>query len=141
MTAATKLTAKKRKQFLEALAETGNVSSSADGCGVSRQALYKYRHRNAKFAQEWDEAIVVATDALEDEARRRALGYEEPCVYQGRVTGDTVTKFSDTLLIFLLKGNNPDKFKDRVDTNNRHAVDASNVTVVFESNGRESPTT
>ena len=38
---------------------------------------------------------------------------EEPVFYQGEVVG-SVRKFSDTLLMFLLKGNRPDKYKDRV---------------------------
>ena len=121
------------------LAECGNVSKSAEGAGTTRQSVYKRRATDEKFAEEWDNAVAIATDALEEEARRRAFGYEEALQYQGQLTGDVVTKYSDTLLIFLMKGNNPDKFKDRVSSDNRHTVDTSNVTVVFESNGREVP--
>jgi hypothetical protein len=138
MTAGTKLTAKKRRKFLKMLSETGNVSRSAEGAGTTRYTVYKRRAADAKFAEAWDDALEIATDWLEEEARRRAFGWEEPLHYQGALTGDAVTKFSDTLLIFLLKGNNPDKFKDRVESANRHSIDPSNVTIVFESNGRES---
>lgn len=137
MTAATKLTAKKRKAFLRLLSETGNVSHSAAGAATTRDAVYKRKKNDIKFAEEWDGAVLTATDALEQEARRRAFGCEEPCVYQGRLTGDHITRYSDILLIFLLKGNNPEKFKDRVESDNTHSLDTSNVTVVFEGNGRE----
>ena len=50
---------------------------------------------------------------LEDEARRRALqGVEKPVFREGRQVG-TVTEYSDTLLIFLLKARRPEKFRDR----------------------------
>ena len=54
----------------------------------------------------------MATDTLEMEARRRAsLGVEEPVYYQGQVVG-YVRKYSDVLLMFLLKAQRPEKFRD-----------------------------
>ncbi|WP_254240927.1 terminase [Achromobacter insolitus] len=56
-----------------------------------------------EFAKAWDQAIRIATLGLEDEARRRAQeGVDEPVFYLGSQCG-TVRKYSDTLLIFLLK--------------------------------------
>ena len=53
-------------------------------------------------------------DVLEDEAVRRAKeGVEEP-VYQGGKLVGHVQKYSDTLLIFLLKGAKPQKYGDKV---------------------------
>ena len=49
----------------------------------------------------------------EDEAVRRAHdGVDEPVFYQGKACG-VVRKYSDTLLIFLLKGRRPEKYRDR----------------------------
>ena len=39
---------------------------------------------------------------------------EEPVYYQGEVVGQ-VQRYSDTLLMFLLKGRRPEKFKDRTE--------------------------
>ncbi len=55
----------------------------------------------------------MGADLLEDEAVRRAKdGVEEP-VYQGGKLVGHVQKYSDTLLIFLLKGAKPEKFRER----------------------------
>src|SRR5690606_18484748 len=76
---------------------------------------YRLRKEDPDFAAAWDEAMEQASDALEVEARRRAIeGWDEPVFYQGMETG-MVRKFSDTLLIFLLKGARPEKYRDRID--------------------------
>jgi hypothetical protein len=93
----TKLTAKKRGRFLEVLAGGGSVTAGAAAIAVSRTALYNLRASDDSFAAEWDAAIEAGTDALEDEAVKRAK------------------ESSDTLLIFLLKGRRPQKFKDKVE--------------------------
>ena len=59
-----------------------------------------------------DHAREEAADTLEAEARRRAIeGVEEPVFHKGQRVG-TVRKYSDLLLIFLLKGVRPQKFRD-----------------------------
>jgi hypothetical protein len=62
--------------------------------------------------------------ALEDEARRRAYeGWEEPVWHKG-VNCGTVRKFSDTLLIVLLKAHMPEKYREniKIDLNSRIAT-------------------
>ena len=115
-----RLTPKKRQRFCEALAHCGNVSEAARTVGVSRPTLYDYRKTDAIFAAEWDSAAELGADALEDEARRRAHdGVEEPLtcakglIYRPDGSEATVTKYSDTLLIFLLKGAKPEKYRDK----------------------------
>ena len=52
-------------------------------------------------------------DVLEWEARRRAVeGYEVPVFHQGVEVG-SVRRFSDLLLIFLLKHRRPEIFQDK----------------------------
>jgi hypothetical protein len=66
------------------------------------------------YKKAFEDAAEEAADLLETEARRRALeGVEEPVFYQGQQCG-TVHKYSDTLLIFLLKGCRPEKYVERV---------------------------
>lgn len=109
----TGFTPKRRERFLAALADGYSVSKASDEAGLSRQSFYAARERDEDFAEEWDEAIEAGTDKLEDEARRRAHdGVDEPAFYQGGICGH-VRKYSDTLLIFLLKARRPDKYRER----------------------------
>lgn len=111
----TELTTENLGTFLDVLSQYGNVTRAAEAAAVSRTALYKRKAEDEEFAKAWDEAVQIGNKQLEDEARRRALeGVVEPVFDKdGNQTGERI-KYSDTLLIFLLKGNNPDKFKDRV---------------------------
>ncbi len=108
-----KWTPKKREQFLELLATNGNVTVTCDALNLRRQTVYEARAEDPDFAAAWDEAMEQAADHLEAEARRRAVdGWDEPVYYLGRRVG-LVRKFSDTLLIFLMKGARPEKYRDR----------------------------
>jgi len=111
----TERTLKKRGEFLETLRATGgNVSKACAVLGLARQRVYEWREADKDFAVAWDEAVEFGTDELEEEARRRAFaGVDEPVFYQGEECG-AVRKYSDTLLIFLLKGRKPDKYRERV---------------------------
>lgn len=114
MTAATKLTQEKRETFLLHLANHGSVTKACELCGISREGIYKVRDRDEEFAEQWERARRVASDALEDEAWRRANeGNDRPLHFQGKLTGDYIREYSDILLIFLLKGNKPTKFAER----------------------------
>lgn len=109
----TSRTRKKRNAFLESLIQTGgNVSRACGLVGMARQRVYEWRASDADFAAAWDEAVEAGTDELEEEARRRAFeGIEEPVFYKGSVCG-TIRNYSDTLMIFLLKGRRPHKYRD-----------------------------
>src|SRR5262249_19777084 len=78
------------------------------------KTAYKLRKLSPELARRWAEAIEAGTDYLEDEARRRATeGTAKPVFYQGQQCG-VVQEYSDTLLIFLLKGRRPEKFRDNI---------------------------
>lgn len=114
----TRLTQKKRATFLELLAEGHTVKHASEMIGVTRAAMYWRRNADEALRTDWDAAIETGTDALEQEARRRAV---EGVPYlkrtfdrQGNMIDElTEIKYSDTLLIFLLKGRAPEKYKDR----------------------------
>lgn len=112
----TKLTPETRERFLLILSETGNVTAAAANCGVARQSLYAARDADPAFAAAWAAAYELGTDAMEDEAIRRATqGYDKPVFYQGVECGK-VREYSDVLLIFQLKGRRPDKYRERTST-------------------------
>lgn len=107
-------TAQLKKRVLEAYAECGTVTYAARTAGVGRRTIYDWLEHDPDFARDFDEAGEEAVDSLEKEARRRALdGVVEPVGFHQGVAGEYVRRYSDTLLIFLLKGARPEKYKDR----------------------------
>ncbi len=106
-------TAETKTKFLAGFGQIATVTGAAEHAKVSRRVHYLWLEDDADYAAAFTQAQLEANDRLESEARRRAVaGVNEPVYYQGEVVG-TVKKHSDTLLIFLLKGAMPDKYRDR----------------------------
>ena len=103
-----------QRRFLAAYAECGTVTYAAKASGVSRRSHSNWMLRDPEYAAAFAEAHEQANEALENEARRRAIeGVEEPAGwYQGK-PGGYVKRYSDMLLMFLLNANAPHKFKHR----------------------------
>jgi hypothetical protein len=124
----------KREAFLTAFAKVGNIRMAAQMAKCARASHYLWM-KDPEYAKRYEEAADEACDLLEAEARRRAEhGIEEPVVHkgrlcfrpvldeQGRVVLDddgqpkmvpfTIRRYSDTLLIFLLKALKPEKYRD-----------------------------
>jgi hypothetical protein len=117
----------KKAAFLEAYARIGTIVHAAQHVGLPRRTHYKWLKKDPTYAQQMSEAEEEAIQHLEREARRRAMvGVEEPVYYKGQVCG-AVRKYSDTLLIFLLKSKRPAVYRDY------HSVDVA-VTVNQEIN-------
>ena len=142
-------TAKKRARkwrpaFLAALAEAGNVRLACDAAQIDRTTAYDLRKADQEFAAEWDRALEDAADLLEQEARRRAVdGVRRVKFDRGQPImvpalgpdgapmlgpdGAVIMvpyaehEYSDTLLIFLMKGGNPEKWRDRSEV--RHTTE------------------
>lgn len=128
-------------KFLRELAKTGNVSAACRKGKISRTYAYRIRDEDKEFKAAWEEALVVATEALELEARRRAeAGTREDILYLGKRVG-TVRHYSDTLMIFLLKAHMPEKYRDnyKVEHTGKDGKDlpiATPVVVILPDNGR-----
>jgi hypothetical protein len=106
-------TPEKRAAFLSALADCGNVADAARQAAIARNALYLWKRDDSEFAAEWEAALIAGGETLEEEAVRRARdGWDEPVWYKGEQVG-IVRRYSDTLLIFLLKGLMSEKYGDR----------------------------
>ncbi len=82
------------KAFLAALENTGSVTAAAEAANISRVRAYELRKLDPAFATLWDQALETGADLLADEARRRAFAG------------------SDVLLMFLLKGLQPQKWRE-----------------------------
>lgn len=116
---ANKLSVEKKLEFLSALCDDGlTVFDAANRIGVSRVTLYKHRGLDPEFAAAWDKAYDDGTTVLEAEAQRRAVQGITEAVYNKGVVVGHVQKYSDLLLIFLLKARAPQRFRDNIDVTN-----------------------
>ena len=92
-----------------------NITRAFEMSGApSLQGLYQRRYRDEEMSGRWSAALKIGYESLEAEAYRRAFeGVDEPVFYQGEEVA-RVKKPSDSLMMFLLKGGMPEKYKDRV---------------------------
>lgn len=118
------------KPYLEALALTGNHGAACFACDIERTTPYALLKTDEDFRAEREAALDAAADLLVLEARRRAKdGVDEPVIWQGQLSGTwldaagqvvapetpgatmvplTVKKYSDPLLMFLIKKERPE---------------------------------
>lgn len=78
-------------RFLTVLKDGGTIGKAATAAGVSRECCYLRRDADPDFLKAWKAAERLGTGVLEDMALTRA-------------------KYSDTLLIFLLKARDPSTY-------------------------------
>ena len=81
-------------QFLQLLLHSSSVTTAALGAGINRATAYRHRDALPEFAAQWDEAKESSIELLEAEAWNRAR------------------KKSDLLIMFLLKANKPEKYRE-----------------------------
>ena len=108
-------------RFLETLSRTGNPSAACQASHLTRRFINRMRENDPVFARDYNEAMEEAADLLEAEAWRRALeGVPQLLVKAGQPvlnadgTAITVRRYSDPLLVMLLRGCKPDKFQRRI---------------------------
>lgn len=124
-----------KKHFLAHVRTTGNVSLAAAAADVGRRTHYDWLKSDPAYAQEFMEALDEAADLLLAEARRRAvegvgrLKFDKhgtplidprlPMKITDNGEGEKPTiegspyieyEYSDSLLMFLLRGARPDVF-------------------------------
>lgn len=138
------------KAFLSALAQTGNIRQSCESAETGRTTAYALRDTDETFAADWAAALEESADLLEQEARRRAeQGIQRLKFHNGAVimvqaispdgvplvTTDNQPvmvpyvehEYSDTLMIFLLKGIRPEKYRERADVRHSGKIDVSKL--------------
>jgi hypothetical protein len=120
----------KKRAFLAAVAETANIKKSAEIAKIDRTSHYIWLHNDLAYRRAFEVAKLRGADSLEAEAVRRAHeGVAEPVFYQGHICGE-VQKYSDTLLIFLMKGANPEKYHDRHEVSGSLNLDTINAKLI-----------
>ncbi len=102
--------------FLAAFRETGNVCLACKAAGVGRSSHYRWFEENSAYREAFDQAKEDATDVLEAEAHRRAVhGVVEYVGWYRGEAGGVVRRYSDVLLIVLLKSVLPERYRERVE--------------------------
>ena len=102
----------KKRAFLTAFCETGTVLDAAECAGVGRSSHYRWLQEDEAYKAALDAAEEIAAEILERIAWQRATsGIKEEVWYQGEKTGERKAR-SDLLLMFLLKGRKPDRYRD-----------------------------
>lgn len=110
-------------KFLVNYALLGHRGKAAKATGVCTATTWMWRRDDDVFRQKYMDAQKIAAELHEDEMFRRASeGVLEP-VFQGGEFVGSVRRYSDTLLMFGLKGAMPEKYRERVDMNHSGTVD------------------
>lgn len=100
--------------FCKGYAIKGTITGAAKFAGIDPAYHYRWLEQDPDYPQMFKTAHLYAGEALIEEGRRRALeGIEEPTGWYKGQPGGFVRRYSDALLIFLIKGAFPDIYKDR----------------------------
>lgn len=104
----------KQDLFLEGYVKKGTLSGAARYAGIHVSNHHRWIEIDPDYPEQFQAALLEAKEALVEEGRRRALeGVEEPTGWYKGEPGGFVRRYSDALLIFLIKGAFPDIYKDR----------------------------
>jgi hypothetical protein len=105
----------KKRAVLLAYVACGLVKPACKASGTAFSMHYYWRKHDPAYAEAWAEAEQLGAVMLEDEAIRRARdGVERTIFHQGVPIG-TEHRYSDVLLIFLLKGAKPEKYQEHTE--------------------------
>lgn len=105
---------RRKAQFLEAFARFCRVDLATKHIGVFYHDPYQWARVDAEFKQQWEEMKKLVAARLKDAAFRRAVtGVLKPVYQRGELVG-AVREFSDSLTMFLLKGYEPETFREHL---------------------------
>jgi hypothetical protein len=112
-----------KAEFLRLYAATGQHNRSAAAVGISPETVRQHRMKFPEFGLAVAEAYRDFQESLETEALRRARqGTLEP-VYQKGVKVGEIRKFSDNLLLEMLRRHIPEyRHRQQVDVNHTGGV-------------------
>lgn len=103
-----------------------SLSGAYKRVGVSAMTVIKWREIYPLFSQQIESVQAEMVESIRAEAYRRAVvGHNEPLVHQGYKTGETVKKFSDTLLQFTLMGYDAKFRKQDINMNHSGSVETN----------------
>lgn len=104
----------KKPAVIAAFKGCASVTKACEIADICRDTFYRWLKEDPEFREAFEKSREEAAQLLEDEAARRAYeGVERPVDQGGKQVG-VVREYSDTLLIFLLKGARPQKYRDNI---------------------------
>lgn len=106
----------KKRAFLTTYALTGLFTKAADAAQCDRTMHYHWLKTDEAYAEAFSRAKDLVADAFEEEASRRALGWDEERIAEDG-TSYTIRKYSDTLLIVRLKALKPADYRENLAQN------------------------
>lgn len=125
-----------KAQIVDGLASGLFPSEICQQLGFGIRAYTDWRERDSNFDEACSDAIEANMDRVEREAIRRAVdGIEDVVVSQGRVVMDPrdptkplmQRKYSDNLMMFILRGRRREVYGEKVETTNTHKLDVDTV--------------
>ncbi|HEX6983959.1 MAG TPA: hypothetical protein VF170_01220 [Planctomycetaceae bacterium] len=126
----------KQRAFLAAYRECGTIAGASRAAEVGRRTHYEWLGSDPAYRAAFADAREEAGELLEAEARRRALdgvrrmkfGRDgKPLIDPGTGEPYVEHEYSDVLLIFLLKGAMPEKYRERAELNVSGKFDLSRM--------------
>lgn len=107
----------KKRKWLAALLETGGgIAKTAVLTGINHGNHYHWLRKDPVYAVVYKKVHERSIIVLEEEARRRAVeGVDEDVYFEGQKVGSR-KKYSDNLLMFLMKKRDP-SYKDNFQSN------------------------
>lgn len=104
----------KQDLFCEGYIHKGTLTGAAKYAKIAVSNHFRWLDVDPDYPKRFEVAKLTAQELLVEEGRRRALeGVEEPTGWYRGEPGGFVKRYSDSLLIFLIKGAFPDIYKDR----------------------------
>ena len=111
----------RKQQFVLSIAEHANIGLACLSAGWTvRNTAYASAKEDPDFKALWAEAMEVAMDALEHQARERAMGWLEPVFNKDGEEVGFRRCYSDKMMEMLLKAHRPDKFRETVEHEVNH---------------------
>lgn len=127
------LSARRKRSFLRALSQTGNVGMACAAAGWARGVAYSIRKGDPDFREKWEFALESAVDVMHASAFQRAVhGVEEDVWHkdkeQGPMVVGQITKYDTPLLMFLMKAHDRAKYGDKIEA--KHEASKGGVLVM-----------
>jgi len=125
-----------KRALLVAYAECATITGAVVSAACDRTSHYHWLKTDPDYAEAFGIAHEMAIAAHEDEASRRAMGWDEEH-YTAHGTPYTVRKYSDTMLIFRLKALLPEKYRENQRRDDRTDVSELLKAVLLELADRQ----
>lgn len=99
--------------YVEEFAKTARNDKSAEAAGVAVTKAYKWCKDDEAFGEALADARIAARQVLEDAAVHRGVSGNARPIFQGKELVGFEQVYSDGLLQFVMKGADPEKYRDR----------------------------